>query len=380
MSAPADLVAPRTRSAFDVRSLVFWVGVALLIYGVAQAGSLVLISLLGAPVPGAFALLLWSGYAAVVLALVQKYAAFERRPTMSVTMAFLWGALIATGIGTAASPAAHTIAAELLGRDDEWATAIAAGSVEEPLKMLGLIALALIPGARIRSAADGLFYGVVIGLGFEVVESFLYSTQWEQSGTSFSTIILYLILRGIVGGVASHPTYSAIVGAGVGNFFGSTASAVKRWAAMLGSLLLAITLHIFFDSPLLEFDNPLPTAAIKSIPVILLALLILRAARRTRRKALEAGARDVVPDALVSHADFESLKSRKARKEAAKAARKEHGRKASRALTRVQRAQLDLLVSALDDGMDSTEARAAWQRLYDAKQEWQTHVGSAASR
>ncbi|MDN4472222.1 PrsW family intramembrane metalloprotease [Demequina zhanjiangensis] len=379
MSTPAAFVAPRTRSAFDPRSLVFWVGVGLLIYGIVQAGSHVAISLLSAPVPGAFALLLWSGYAAAVLALIQRFAAFERRPALSIAMAFVWGGFIATGIGTVAAPAAHSIAADLVGADNGWATAIGAGAVEEPLKMLGLVALALIPGARIRSAADGLFYGAIIGLGFEVVESFLYSTQWEVSGTSFSTIVLYLFLRGFVGGLASHPTYSAIAGAGVGYFFGSTASAIKRWAVMLGTLLLAIVLHIFFDSPLLEFDNPLPSTAIKSIPVIILALIIVRIVRGKQRKALEAGARDVVPDELVSPADFESLRTRKARKQAVKAMKKEHGRKAARALTGVQRAQLDLLVSALDDGMESVEARAAWQRLYDAQQGLREHMPTAAT-
>ncbi len=358
--------APRTASAIDLRSWVFWVGVALLMYGLVQAGSLIAISLLGAPLPGAFAFLLWAAYAALVLALVQRFAAFERRPAGSVAMAFAWGAFIATGIGTVEAPAAATLAARLLGSESAWSQAIAAGTLEEPLKMLGLVALALIPGARIRSAADGLFYGVIIGLGFEVVESFLYSTQWGVSGTGLGTVVLYFLLRGVFGGLASHPTYSAIAGAGVGYFFGSSASALKRWSAMLGALLLAIVLHVFFDSPLLEFDNPVPATLVKSIPVIALALLVLLRVRRTQRKALAAGAKHVVPDDLVSPEDFTTLRTRRVRVKAVKAMRKQHGREAARALTAVQRGQLDLLVAALDDGMESRRAREAWGRYHDA--------------
>ena len=66
-------------------------------------------------------------------------------------------------------------------------------------------------------------------------------------------VILVFLLRGVIGGLWSHPTFSAVSGAGVGYFFGGHGSLFKRSLALVGSLVFAMGLHGFFDTDLLTF-------------------------------------------------------------------------------------------------------------------------------
>ncbi len=363
------MTAPRTSSAFDTRSLVFWVSAALLVYGLIEFSPIVLRSFTGAFGPALIAATLWTIYTVALLVIISRLAAYEKRSPLSILFAFLWGAIVVSGIAVVAAPAGHTIAAWILGGDSDWVAAIGAPLVEEPLKMLGVVALALIPGARVRSVADGLFYGVIVGLGFEVFESFLYSTQWGTSGTEFGAILAIFIMRGVIGGLWSHPTYTAVTGAGVGYFFSSRSGALKRWAVMIASLIGAMILHGFFDSPLLEGEgsNPAIATVVKGLPILVLGLVVWRVARRRSRVALSAAARDIVPDEYVSPEDFAALATRRSRRQQLKAMRKAHGRRAARALSRVQRAQLDALVNASDDGIDSVRAIKSLEELAESR-------------
>ncbi len=74
-----------------------------------------------------------------------------------------------------------------------------------------------------------------------------------------------LFLRQIRGGLWNHPTYTAITGAGVGYFFGSNSSLARRTFALIGSLVAAMVLHGFFDSPLLESDA-IVASIVKGLP------------------------------------------------------------------------------------------------------------------
>ena len=348
--------SPRTRSFIDVQSMVFWVFMVLALYGLIQVTPFLLRGMQVFPAAGMLAAILWVLYGITFAVLVYRLELFERRSPVTILGALLWGAVVCAGIGVVAAPAMHGIAASWLGEDSLWIAAVSAPLVEEPLKMLGVVALALIPGARVRSAADGLFYGAIIGLGFMVVENFLYTMQAAiASGGNFATVFQLVILRGAVSGLWSHATLTAIAGVGVGYFFNSTRGRRVRWGVMLGGLGVAMLLHAFFDSPVLDTNVYAATIA-KGIPVFVMLLAALRVVHTREREILAHIARDTVPDHLVSPLDFALLSNRSIRRSVRTSARRSLGIPGGFAMRQLQLSQLALLSAAHEDGMASERA------------------------
>lgn len=364
-----DKVRTLTKSFVDTRSLVFWSIVALSIYGAMHLYPVLEQSLVTYPGVGLVSTLIWLLYGLVFAVILYKLELFDRRSPMTMLGAFLWGALVVAGISVIAAPPMHDLVAKLLPESmADWTSAFAAPLTEEPLKMLGVVALAFIPGARINAAIDGLYFGIVVGLGFEVTESLLYTVQGAiKEGGSMNMVIVTFILRGVIGGLWNHPTYSAITGAGVGYFFGSTASLVKRWAAMLGALVIAMVLHGFFDSPLFEGGNVFMASIIKGLPALALLVVLYRMAQGKERRRFGAVASSEVPSELISGAELEVLSSRRARKKARKAARKSGGFAAKHAMKRLQVRQTELVAAITEDGSESERASEAASEVREAK-------------
>lgn len=352
-------------SFVDTRSLVFWLFLGLTLWGTIQLYPLLFRGLTVYPGPAALAAVLWLVYGLLLFWILYRLELFERRSPVTMLGAVVWGALVVSGIGVIASPAMSELVGKIVGPElEDWIPAIAAPLVEEPLKMLGVVALAFIPGSRIDSALDGLFYGLLVGLGFEVTESFLYTVQGSMSeGGDFMMVVLTFILRGIVGGLWNHPTYTAITGAGVGYFFGSRANASRRWLVMLGSLLAAMVLHGFFDSPLLESGNPFLSSIVKGIPALVLALVLVRVTRNRERAVFQSIGEDGVPADLVSADELKSLLRKSDRRKARRSVRKQGGLAASHAMRRLQRAQIDLVEAVGAGGPDAETVRQAAEEV-----------------
>ena len=356
-------------SFIDPRSMVFWVFAALTAYGLIHIMPLISRSVIAFPAQGFVSSALWIAYGLILATIIYRLELFDRRSPLTMLGAFVWGAVVVAGIGTVAAPAMHDIVASMLGESQQdWVAAFAAPLVEEPLKMLGIVALAFIPGARIRTPMDGLFFGLIVGLGFEVTESLLYTLQGAiQQGGSYTMIVMTFVLRGVVGGLWNHPTFSAITGAGVGYFFGSTASAAKRWAVMLGSLLAAMVLHGFFDTPLFENGNPFITSVVKGLPALLLLVILYRSAQGRERDRFTRTGADSVPSDLISADELDALATRRGRKKARRSERKANGLAAGHALRRLHRSQVELIDSIDEDGTDSERAHEAAEQVREAR-------------
>ena len=97
--------------------------------------------------------------------------------------------------------------------NQRWGLAISAATNEESLKLLGVIVLVLLPLTCVRSTLDGLFYGMMVGLGFQVVEDYMYTV-----GQAFTLgdALNFLFTRGVVAGLFAHAVYTGITGAGLG--------------------------------------------------------------------------------------------------------------------------------------------------------------------
>ena len=259
----------------------FWVYVVLAIFGAARFLPLVVVELVAFPVAGLVAAVLWSVYALILGYLVYRADLFDSRSGMVVAAAFVWGAVVVTGIGVTASPAMAEIVVSVLSDDlADWVPAIAAPLVEEPLKVLGVVLLALIPATRIGSPLQGLFYGVFVGLGFQMAESFLYTMNAASvSDGSLEVVLAMFLLRGIVGGLWSHAAYAAISGAGAGYLVGTEGTTLRKWLVFIGMLLIAIVLHGLFNSPIAQ-GQPLVSVLVRTVPLVIALALTLRLARR----------------------------------------------------------------------------------------------------
>ncbi|WP_159449389.1 PrsW family intramembrane metalloprotease [Demequina sp. NBRC 110051] len=342
---------PRTRTFVDVRSLVFWAGAAVTLYGLVTWMPLVIAGMRIQPATGVLSGLVWLMYGLAFMLVLYRMELFDRRSPLTVLGALAWGAFAAPGLASIAAPAMHDVVAAALPIDEAWVSSFAAPLVEEPLKWLGIVALALIPGARLRSAADGLFYGAVVGLGFQVSESFMYSAILSSDGTA-ATVWAMLLLRGVIGGLWNHPTFSGMAGAGVGYFFNASAGPWRRWGVLVGTLALAVTVHGFFNTPIVN-ANAFVSSIVKGVPVLLLFLWVLRWAHLRERRTFAGLAADVVPDDLVSPADFRLLATRRIRQEVRREAAKRAGKPAVRTLKYLQGAQLALLTATHEDGWGS---------------------------
>ena len=357
-----------TRSFVDRSSPAFWVYVALLIYGTFKFVPIVLSQAVAYPTAGLTAALAWLAYAGVLGFILFRLELFQRRSPVTIGGAFAWGAFVVSGIGVTASPAMAELLANWMGEDNaDWATALAASLVEEPLKVLGVFVLALIPGARINSMLDGLFYGVFVGLGFQVAESYLYTMGAVAArGGAVEVVAAMLVLRGIVGGLWNHPTFSGISGAGAGYVFGPERSTRKKWLVFAGLLVAAMLIHFLFDSPI--FDEQLGlTVFLKGLPALIVLLIAFRIARRRERKLFAHSARtDIEPD-LIRDDELTVLMRRKSRRQAVRAARRQGGRRAARNLRDLQQSQIDLVEADLDSGRESPEVAEASEQVRQAR-------------
>src|SRR5262245_14856757 len=137
----------------------------------------------------ASALFLASILSIVPLAIIWFLDRRERESGWLMAAAFLWGAVIATGLALPLNNAILEAVKAWLAVNPQVAQAvgdeaalpigapIAGPLVEETIKGLGLLLLFLLLRDEFDNARDGLVYGALIGLGFTWVESSLYVAQ-----------------------------------------------------------------------------------------------------------------------------------------------------------------------------------------------------------
>ncbi len=331
-----------------------------MVYGLGMILPLVLRRMAIYPLAGLNAAIAWGIYGAVLMWILYRLELFERRSLKTIAGAFLWGAVVVAGIGVTASPAMAGIVDSILGEGlSGWTSALAAPLTEEPLKMLGVAALAMIPGAHVRTTLDGLFYGLIVGLGFQVTESFLFTVNVAASrGGALEFVYAMVIVRGVIGGLWNHPTFSGVAGAGVGYFVSSPKPLPWRVFVAGGSLAVAMFFHGLFDSPLLAGLDGLGVI-IKGIPILVILIVVLVVARRHERERFEfVAAAQIDPD-LISEAERHALSSHSRRRRARREARRSGGRRAGRAMRDLQSAQVDLVDAAMDEGVVSPRYREA---------------------
>jgi RsiW-degrading membrane proteinase PrsW (M82 family) len=158
-----------------------------------------------------------------------------RRPRRLLAAAFLWGATAAPLLAAALNVA---LRAEL-GGAAAWAPVLGAPFVEEAAKALALLLVLAVHRPAIATAADGVVFGALIGIGFTMAENlFYFAAAALTRGPAGLAESVYL--RAALGGFI-HATFTASTGAGVG--WGRAQRGAARLAAPLLGFLLAVAQH-----------------------------------------------------------------------------------------------------------------------------------------
>lgn len=355
---PVRPVLSRPR-VINPRVPAFWLIAGLLAVSTWQLGGMVARAVAAYPLPALVALLLFALYAVPFVLVVRSLDYLEQEPPILLAVAFLWGGVVATSQAIPANQAVRDIVAKLITPSfaDAWGPAISAPVVEEVLKALGIVAIVLLARAHINSTLDGFVYGALVGLGFQVVENFVYAVNAviaaDNSGQTdwFSPLFATFLARGFLGGLWSHTMFSALAGAGIGYAAMRTdQSRPRRVAVAALAFAGAWAFHFVWDTPLLMdgfgfgVGGVLAALVLKGLPGLVVVLLLARAAMR-REIAYYSDLLTLVNDLrLITPEEAKALVRGRDRLAARRQARSLGGLRASLAIRRLQRAQARFIV------------------------------------
>jgi protease PrsW len=233
----------------------------------------------------------WAVYGAITVAIVVALQRFAHRPLWGVALALAWGAFAATWAGTEANGAFSTIFLRTAGSDpNAW---LSTPVIEESLKALGVLGLLLIPVLRRFRTLDGLFYGVIVGAGLQVMEDAIYTltTLFHDPSDPLGAIFGNLFVRGLTIGLFTHAVYTGIVGAAIG--WAASAPTGYRVRRSVGAVVVLVAMmfaHGLFNS---QDETTLLTVGMGLVPLVVLLIVIWWARREeVRHLADEARSND----------------------------------------------------------------------------------------
>ncbi|GAA0473856.1 hypothetical protein Ade02nite_74250 [Paractinoplanes deccanensis] len=278
--------------------------------------------------------------------LVSELDFLEREPTALRVVAFAWGGLVATTVSIAGGTALENLVAKLgsphLAAD--WGAAITGPTVEELAKTLGVVAIVLVARSQVNSVLDGVVYGAMVGLGFQIAEDVVFAVgavALAGQGDQIQPVIATFLLRGFLSGIWSHTLFGALAGAGIG-YLVVRRDTLRAALALLG----AWAAHVLWNSPLLGdgLGNGvlalLGVILLKGLPPLLLVLLLVRRLH-DREADYYAGRLATLGDpSLITPGELAALRSGARRASARRLA----GARAKPAVRRLQRAQAQLAV------------------------------------
>ena len=201
--------------------------------------------------------------------------------------AVVWGATAATGCALSANQGLTGLWAKGAGVAfaGNWSAALTAPVNEELLKVAGVVLIALAAPRAIRGPLDGMIYGALTGLGFQVMENFTYALNNVPltGGTNpAEAVVISTVVRGLTS-LGSHWGMTAVAGAGVGYLAArGLRGGAPRAAACLAA---AMAMHLLFDAPA-PGAAILPKIAINFVVVLVFYLKLQRGYRARARAAL----------------------------------------------------------------------------------------------
>jgi RsiW-degrading membrane proteinase PrsW (M82 family) len=344
------------RAAALARVPAFWVIAALLLAGALRMAQIAGRFATTYPIATLTALGLFALLAVPFWLLVAELDFLEREPIELLVLAFAWGGLVATSVSIPGSTALENLVAKLGSPHlaAEWGATLAGPAVEEIAKTLGVVAIVLIARQQINSVLDGVVYGAMVGLGFQIAEDIVFAVgavALAGQGDQIQPVIATFLLRGFLSGVWSHTLFGALAGAGIGYL---VVRRDKTFAFRLGVALLAVlgawASHALWNSPLLSdgLGNGalalLAVIVLKGLPPLLLILWWVRHAHDREADYYVAHLATLRDPELITEGEMKVLGSGSARASARRLAGERAGAAGRHAVRRLQRAQARLAV------------------------------------
>jgi len=261
------------RVVYRPQEPIFWLFAVLTLIGVVRMSTVIAQGVDRYPTGTWLAMVVFAVYTVPFARFINRRDLFAPEPPALLVIAFVWGAAVATTGALAGNMAIFSLNSKLGGLEfaANWNAAIAGPTTEELLKTAGIVAIVLLARGAVGSTLDGMVYGAMIGLGFQVVENVIYcinAIELNRGESEVIPVVQMLIMRGFVSGLWSHATYSAIIGAGVGFAVSSRQrSRSVRISFAVVAFVLGWGIHFLWNSPLL-------TTAFGDGAGILLAILV----------------------------------------------------------------------------------------------------------
>jgi RsiW-degrading membrane proteinase PrsW (M82 family) len=275
--------------------------------------------------------------------------------------------LVATAVGVSGGQALQDILAKVVSPAfvDSWAAAIVGPTIEEPAKFLGVIMIVLLAKDQVNSVIDGVVYGAFAGLGFQLVENFMYTMHAVAiagNGDVLAPVGATFLVRGFLSGLWSHTMFTALTGAGIG--YALVAFKRPLWwrvAIVVLALLGAWLLHFVWNSPLLingfgtGLGGVVAILLVKGLPGLLLVLTLVGVAKRNEAAYYSATLTHRADPGLATRAEIRTLCRARSRVAARRHAKGRAGLKAAVLVRRLQIGQAKLAVALSQAQSASTD-------------------------
>jgi RsiW-degrading membrane proteinase PrsW (M82 family) len=345
---PTALAPPRLG-----RQPAFWIFVMLLIgcsafFSVEQLGYV-------SSAPGAWLLsiVLLAVTAVPAGVIIYRLDQFEPEPASLIGVALLWGGVVAVTFGGITNSAALSFLQHVVsGRTvDAWGAAIVAPIDEELYKGAGLVMLYLMARHELDGVMDGLVYGAMIGLGFQVIEDIQYfMLAAAQSGSGQGgAVISSFFLRVVVSGLYSHMLFTGLMGFGFAYYVTEESRSFGRRLGVFGLFgVLAWAAHFVWDSPWLDSLMSGGNASfvfalvIKGLPFLALLVMMTIFARRRERRAFDRLMAVEVGSDVVTSEEYRILRSGRLRRRTLRSVKRTKGPMARAVVKRLMREQMNL--------------------------------------
>jgi RsiW-degrading membrane proteinase PrsW (M82 family) len=343
-------------SVLQPRLPAFWLFAFLLVIGGLGAGGIVAERVSANQGASLFAITLLVVWAIPFVLAIYALDLFEREPLGMLAAAFAWGGLAAITLAISANTALLDLIAKLGSPSlaENWGPAIVGPTNEETLKALGLLLLALIAAAEIDTPIDGLLYGAFAGLGFQILENFLYLTNPTFAGNGYAqTQVVWdlFVIRGLVDGIWSHAAYTGLVGLGIGYLVSRPdVPRPRRVAAAVLAFVAAWSMHFAWNAPWLGdlvaqgLGGWIAFSVLKGVPGFLLLVGLYLYARQREARWVEQVLAPELATGAATPDEIQALLTLHGRRRERRAARRSGGRRAARRTRQLQREQVGLAV------------------------------------
>ena len=215
-----------------------------------------------------------------------------RPPPLSWSWAaFVWGATAAVGCALLANQGLTALWAKSAGVKfaSNWSASLSAPLNEEIFKACGVVMIVLAAPNVIQGPLDGMVFGAITGLGFQVIENVIYGlNNILQSGAidPVQAITSSLLVRVGQAALGSHWAMTAVAGAGIGYLIWHARGRSRSVLPGIACLAGAMGMHVLFDAP----QPSLPVKVIINLIIVTaLYMLVSNSYLARARQAIATG-------------------------------------------------------------------------------------------